>query len=142
VEYLRGWLDFTDDPVWQTNLYRDMADYAMQAGHLEASLGWIAQAQTLAEGLGDANTLHITKHIHANVLMAAGCAKAALGVMPAPERSISVQQQFYEASLRIEVLLALGERTEAQEWLNGVYGLCREYSLSTERADDLAGRLK
>jgi transcriptional regulator with XRE-family HTH domain len=142
VEYLRRWLDFTDDPVWQTNLYRDMADYVMEAGHFEASLGWIAKAQTLAERFGDPNTIHITKHIHAHVLMAAGCLKEASRVMPAPERSISVQQQYFEATLRIEVLLAFGDHTEAQEWLNCAYALCREYSISTERADDLARRFK
>jgi len=140
VEYLRRWLDFTDDPFWQTNLYRDMAQYAVEAGHFEASLGWIAQAQTMAERIGNPNTLQITKHIHAKVLMVVGRPKEALRVMPAPEPRISVHQQVYDATLWIEVLLALGNHTEAHAWLNRAYMLCREYGISSEGMDALARR--
>lgn len=124
VEYLRRWLDFTDDPVWQTGLYRDMAQYASESNHTEAALAWVRKAEAQAERLYPLS-LHLTKHIHAKVLLAAGRPKEAMQVMPAPEAGVSVQQQLYEANLRVEALLALGDLTEAQEWLNRAYALCR-----------------
>jgi transcriptional regulator with XRE-family HTH domain len=138
VEYLRRWLDCTEDPFWQTGLYRDMADYAMQSGHTEAALEWIGKAKALAERLDIPIPLHLAQHIHARVLLVAGRPKEALHVLPAPEAGISVHQQMYEACQRVEVLLALEERTEAQEWLDRACALCQEYDLSTESTDALA----
>jgi transcriptional regulator with XRE-family HTH domain len=81
VEYLRRWLDCTDDLEWQTSLRRDMAQYASEAGHSEAALGWISKAEPLAERLYP-EALHMTRHIHAKVLLAAGRAQEALRILP------------------------------------------------------------
>jgi transcriptional regulator with XRE-family HTH domain len=140
VEYLRCWLDCIEDPSWQTNLYRDMADYAMEAGHFEAAVDWIGKAEAQAERLADPSPLHLAKHIHAKVLLAAGRPKEALRVMPAPEPGISVHQQLYEAYQRVEVLLALGDHTGTYDWLNRAYALCQKYGLSTEGTDALERR--
>ena len=139
VEYLRGWLDCTDNLVMQTGLYRDMAQYASDLGLTEAALDWIGRAQVRAESLYP-QSLHLTKHIHAKVLASAGRAKDALQTMPSPEADISVQQQLHETNLRVEVLQALGDQTEAHDWLNRAYALCREYGLSTKNTDTLAQR--
>jgi transcriptional regulator with XRE-family HTH domain len=142
VEYLRRWLDVTDDPAWQTNLYRDMAQYASGAGHFEAALGWIGQAQASAERLSENPlTLHLAKHVHANVLLAAGRPREALRKQPSPEEAgLTVYQRLYEADQRVEILQALGDHTGAQDWLNRAYALCREHGLSTEGSDALARR--
>jgi transcriptional regulator with XRE-family HTH domain len=139
VEYLRRWLDCTNHLVWQTGLYRDMAQYASESGHFETALDWIRKAEALAERLYPLS-LHLTKHIHARVLLAAGRANEALLAMPSQEAGISVHQQLYEANQRVEVLQALGDHTEAHDWLNRAYTLCREHSLSTEGTDALARR--
>jgi len=140
VDYLRHWLDFTPLPLWQTGLYRDMADYAMEAGDTEAALGWIGKAEALAERLDTPLALHLAKHIHARVLLAAGRPKEALPLLPAPEPDISVHQQLYDAYQWVEVLQALGERCAAQDWLRRAYALCQEYGLSTGGTDALAQR--
>jgi transcriptional regulator with XRE-family HTH domain len=139
VEYLRRWLDCTNHLVWQTGLYRDMAQYASESGHFEAALCWISKAEALAERLYPLS-LHLTKHIRSRVLLAAGRANEALLAMPSQEAGISVHQQLYEANQRVEVLQALGDHTEAHDWLNRAYALCREHSLSTEGTDALARR--
>lgn len=138
VEYLRRWLDCTDDPVWQSGLYRDMADYAVESGHFEAALSWICKAETLAERLDTSVTLHLAKHVHAKVLLAAGRPKEALPLLPLPEAGISVHQQLYQTYQWIQVLLALGDHTGVQDWLNHAYALCQEYGLSTEGTDAMA----
>jgi tetratricopeptide (TPR) repeat protein len=140
VEYLRRWLDFSDDPAWQTGLYRDMADYAMQADQFEAALGWIGQAEALAERLDTRVDLHLAKHIHSKVLLAAGRPKEALRKLSSPGGVTNVHQQLYDAFQRIDVLQALGDRTEAQVWLNRAYEHCQEHGLSTWGVDGLARR--
>jgi hypothetical protein len=144
VEYLRRWLDFSDDPAWQTNLYRDMADYAMQAGNTEGALGWIGQAEALAERLDTPYILHLAKHVHANVLLTAGRPKEALRKVPSPDAGIGahigVHQQLYDTYQRVEVLRALGDPTGAQDWLNWAYAHCQAHGLPTVGADALARR--
>jgi hypothetical protein len=139
VEYLRGWLDCTEDLVWQTGLHRDMAQYASEAGHFEAALDWIGKAEALAERLYPLS-LRLTKHIRSNVLLAAGRANEALLMLPSQQADTSVHQQLYEANQRVEIFQALGDHTEAHDWLSRAYALCREHSLSTEGTDALARR--
>ncbi len=138
VEYLRRWLDCTDDPTWQSGLYRDMADYALESGHFEAALGWIGKAETLAKRLDEDISLHLARHVHVKVLVAAGHPKEALPLLPLPNRGISVHQQLYDAYQWIGASLAVGDHTGAQDWLNRAYALCQEYGLSTEGTDALA----
>jgi len=141
VEYLRRWLDLTDDRIWQTGLYRDMAQYASESGHFEAALGWISQAEALAERLYPAS-LYLSRHVHANVLLAAGRPREAFRRLPSPEAAeFSVHQELYDANQRVEVMRALGDHTGAQDWLNRAYALCREHGLSTAGPDSLARRL-
>lgn len=139
VEYLRRWLTVTDDLVLLTGLHRDMAQYASELGHFEAALSWVRKAEAMAERLYPAS-LHLTKHIHANVLLKAGKPKEALLMQPSENVVVGVHQQLYEANQRAEILYVLGDITEAYAWLNRAYTLCQEYGLSTEGTDSLALR--
>ena len=139
IEFLRRWLDLTDDRVWQTGLYRDMAQYSAESGHYEAALGWIGTAEMQAERINPLS-LHLTKHIHSKALLAAGRPKAALLKLPSSEAGLGVHQQLYDANQRVEALLALGDHAEAQDWLSHAYTLCREHGLSPDRVNDLARR--
>jgi transcriptional regulator with XRE-family HTH domain len=140
VEYLRRWLDFTDDPFWQTGLYRDMAQYAAAAGDIEAALGWIGRAETLAERLEDPTPQRLARHVHVSALLAAGRPAEALPLLASEAYPDLLHQRLYEVYHWVEVLLALGERSTAQDWLNRAYALCQEYGLSTEGTDALAQR--
>jgi transcriptional regulator with XRE-family HTH domain len=140
VEYLRSWLDFSTDPFCQTGLYRDMAQYALEAGDIETALGWIGKAETLAERFGDPIPLHLAKHIHARALLAAGRAKEALPLLPSPEADIGPQQRLFDAYLWVEALQALDDRFGARDWLNRAYALCQEHGFTTEGTDALARR--
>jgi transcriptional regulator with XRE-family HTH domain len=141
VEYLRRWLDLTDDPFWQTSLYRDMADYALQSGQVEASLGWIGKAEALAERVDDDPVaFHLARHVHVKVLVAAGRPKEALRKLSSQGAVASVHQQLYDAFQQIEVFQALGDHNEAQVWLNRAYAHCQENGLSTWGVDALARR--
>src|SRR5262249_503654 len=121
VEYLRRWLDCTEDPFCQTGLYRDMAQYALEGGDIETALGGIGKAGTLAEGFGQPLPLHLAKHIHARVLLAAGRARQALPLLPSPEADISPQQRLFDTYLWVEILLVLGDHTGAQDCLSRAY---------------------
>jgi transcriptional regulator with XRE-family HTH domain len=138
VEYLHSWLDFSTDPSCQTGLYRDMAQYALEAGDIETALGWIGKAETLAERFGHPLPLHLAKHVHARALLAAGRAKEALPLLPSPEADIGPQQQLFDAYLWVEALQALDDRFGAQDWLNRAYALCQEHGFTTEGTDTLA----
>jgi hypothetical protein len=50
----------------------------------------------------------------------------------------SVHQQLYDAFQRIGVMQALGDHTEAHQWLNRAYAHCQEHGLATWGVDDLA----
>lgn len=137
VAHIRHWLDARDDPTWHSFLYRDMAQYAADAGESALALDAVRKATALAERSGNPVYPILARHIHVHVLLAAGRPAEALPLLPEGD-SHDISQRLLDLGQRARVLLALGERTEAQTCLNRADVLCREHDLPTEAPDDVA----
>ena len=140
VASLRRWLDASDDPTWQTMLYRDMAQYAADARDTEAALDAIGKATVLAERSDEPRDPARARHIHVHVLLLAKRPADALPLLPGDD-SDDVNQRLLDLCQRCEVLQALSEWSEAQASLDRAYALCREHFLPTEYPDVLAHQM-
>jgi hypothetical protein len=136
----RGWLGLSADPLWQSALYRDMAEYATAAGDTAAALDWAGKAHTLAQDQDDPLVLHLAGHVWGRALLAAGRPGEALALLPSDEHA-SPHQQLWDSCYRVEARLALGDRSGAQEELGHAFALCREHDLPTGLPGELAQRL-
>lgn len=140
VALARGWLDLSTDPLWQSALYRDMAEYATAAGDTAAALDWAGRAHTLAQDQDDPQLQHAAEHVRGRALLAAGRFGEALALLPSDEHA-APHQQLWDSCSRVEARLALDDRSGAQAELGHAFALCREHNLPTGLPGELAQRL-
>ena len=136
AEY-RRWLAFSDDMSWRTNLYRDMAGWASDAGQTDTALEWAALAVAEAERGGLLEERRLAQQIQRYILLMARRYPEALAFLPTEEQD-DPYQHYFEVMQCVYLFLGLGERAEASNWLNRAYAFCREFDRTTEAVDEAA----
>jgi hypothetical protein len=114
----------------------------VKAGHLEAAWEFSQCARAAAERTDDAGQIRIARKVQAGVLARLGRCREALAVMPVEEDAVFVCR--VEDTVHwAELLLVLGERAEAHQWVARAYDLMAagQYPYWRQRADALAGQL-
>jgi transcriptional regulator with XRE-family HTH domain len=137
VGYMRRWLTYFDAPLFQTGIYRDMAEWFCHDGHFDEALACITKATVTAERAESAIDLRSARHIHAHILLNIGCPAQALPLLCRDEHP-SPFQRLFEGYHWVDALLGVGERSAACEWLARVYAIVQRYDLPSEGADTLA----
>jgi hypothetical protein len=142
VEFYRRWLPAATRPEDESRLWRDMANAASVNGwQIEAALDFIVQANEAAQRSGDVTTILLAHSVHANVLERAGRPAEALSQLASTGVPVFRFWHAYDLALRwARLLLATGERADAQAWLARAYQIANEYDLLPEAADHLAQR--
>src|SRR5262249_54871266 len=136
VDYMRRWLTYFDAPVFQTGIYRDMAEWFCRDGHFDAALACITKATETAERAESAIDLRSAHHIHAYILLNKGCPAEALPLLCQDEHPNPFRRLF-EGYHWVEALLGVGERSAAHAWMERVYAIVGAYELPREGADTL-----
>ncbi len=141
LETLRGWLPLAAHPQQATWLYRDMADYASRAGQSAAALDLIGYARADAERTEDPDLIHLSKYVHADILVKSGRPAEAIPLLEAGQ-ILSPFQNVLDRLKSAEALLAVGSRA-AQEHLQHAYALIRRHQMTNYQggADRLARQL-
>jgi transcriptional regulator with XRE-family HTH domain len=137
VVYMRRWLTYFEAPVFQTGIYRDMAEWFCRDGHFDEALACITQATETAERAGSAIDLRSARHIHASILLNMGRPAEALPLLCRDEHP-NLFQRLFEGYHWVDALLGVGERSAARDWMERVYAIVQAYDLPTEGADALA----
>jgi transcriptional regulator with XRE-family HTH domain len=122
VELLQSWLSVGPDPHWETFLYREMADHAIDVGASEAALDFSRRARSAAERTEDTRAIRASQKVQAHVLTRVGRYREALALLPLGEDKIPMNA-YFEALHRVEVLLGLEEWNDAQQWVTRAYEL-------------------
>ena len=140
---IHSWTRVTDDPGFLSWLYRDQAVHTA-AGHMGAALSLIVQARELADRSEHFETQHCGQYVHAQLLLAAGRPADALSVLPQP-RSAQDDALMSAKNLLLwaQVMHALGERGDANDWLGRFYERVEQFNFDHLRpeGDALARRL-
>jgi transcriptional regulator with XRE-family HTH domain len=142
VELLRSWHSAGHDPGWESFLYREMADHAVDAGAVETALDFSRRAQSAAERTEDARAIRTSQKVQIRILIRASRYQEALALLPPDEDKVPLNGLF-EALERAGVLLGLEEWDDAQRWVARAYELIAAYGYSHLRwkVDELAQRL-
>lgn len=130
---IKAWLPHSSEPTYTAWMLSDMGKYLMMAGQRESAVELGKKAVGI---MNDEEMRHLD---YCQLLVAAGYSGKALDHLPAlceQERGISV----YEALLRCEAYLKLGEQSEASTWLERAYAVIEAEGLEHNRsqADALA----
>jgi transcriptional regulator with XRE-family HTH domain len=140
VDFYGRWLPIAASAENESRLYRDMADAASTGGRFSTALDFIQRADEAARRGQSEASIALARGVHALVLERAGRPAEALRVLS--EIPLGQGHYAYRNALKwLRLLLAVGERSEAQEWLRRAYEFAAVYDLSTEAADALARQL-
>jgi transcriptional regulator with XRE-family HTH domain len=141
IESYRRWLPAAVRAEDESRLWRDMANAAsMQDRQIEDAFQFIAQALEAAQRSEHDEAVWLAQSVHVNIFERAGRPVDALNLlasMPSP-----CDHRAYDIAVKwARLLLAQGNRSEAQEWLSRAYRFADDYALLPEAADRLALRL-
>ena len=137
---LRRWRNLSEDRLWLTGLYRDVAEAALEAGEKEASLEIIRQGTELVREKPDSVDWRLANHVQARILINLNRLDDAARLLPTGEYP-NPYQRLYETYQRIELYQGMGENAAAQEWLRRAYRIIGDYRLGSGYADTLASQL-
>jgi transcriptional regulator with XRE-family HTH domain len=118
LEILRPWLSVAQWPVMQAWLLADMAKYLGLSGEPEVALTLAEEACRVAVSTGNEVELCLRKWDKASLLMQAGRPGEALALVE--ERGAPEDQPHCHIDvslLRAEAYMAVGDRTQASDWL-------------------------
>jgi transcriptional regulator with XRE-family HTH domain len=144
LEILRPWLSVAQWPVMQAWLLADMAKYLGLSGEPEVSLTLVEQACRVAVSTGNEVELCLRKWDKASLLLQAGRPGETLAIVE--ERGVPEAQPHCHIDvslLRAESYIAVGDRTQAHDWLQRALTDIDTYQIEYKRprADKLATQL-
>jgi transcriptional regulator with XRE-family HTH domain len=139
VEMLSHWLSYVQDPAYEAWMRARLAEYQMQDGKVEEALSLAAQACRTAEWSAHPMERRWRQRDWALLLLGAGRPMAALPML-LPEDGDTVSFRADIALWRVRALTALGETTEAHDWLLHTQSVIEQNALEHLRdiADTLA----
>ncbi len=142
VEFYRHWLPAATRPEDESRLWRDMANAASMNGwHIDAALNFIVRGNEAAQRSGDVTTILLAHSVHASVLDRAGRPGDALRQLWSACVPVVPFSHAFDLAVRwARLLLATGDRADAQAWLARAYQIADDYDLLPEAADHLAQR--
>jgi transcriptional regulator with XRE-family HTH domain len=134
VEQLRHWLSVANTPEMATWIRADMATYLALDGVMEGALRLLEEATLIAEDSADEEEKQLRKLDKARLLMKASRPAEALPLIDA-EATADPWMRTNFLLARVPVLLALNDRTAAQEELRRAQSHIETYHLVHMRQD-------
>lgn len=134
AQVLQDWLPLAHQwPEMEAWFLRGAAEFMAHAQRYDEAARFAREAIDLAEGLEAPVERHLARNTYAHVLVQAGRAAEAI-----PYLSVFVQEhptnRVEDALLWYQTLLAVGDRQEAQDWLQRASDLVEQYHLDAFRA--------
>jgi transcriptional regulator with XRE-family HTH domain len=141
LEMLRLWLPLSPEPAYQSWMLGNIAQYLALQGEFENAITLGTQAYRVAERSIIPDAPRRRKLALARIQMQAGNAEEALDLAPLTPRDSPIRRADIEL-LWAEGLLAMEDRTAAEEWLQRACDDIGKYDLThlRRRADALAQR--
>ena len=146
LEMLRPWLSAASWPEMRAWLLSDMAQYMGLSGEQDTALILAEQACRAVENVnGNEGEWDLRRGDKASLLLQARRPRAALGIV---EERVGIEKDLPDiridfSLLRVEAYLGVGERTEAQNWLQEALNDIDAYHLEYKRprAEKLAAQI-
>jgi DNA-binding transcriptional regulator YiaG len=133
LNYLRDiWLPAAEELGCETDILRDMADYASRAGRFRDAETLIARAIETAPRWNYPRSLHVARKVLARILLQSGNPHKAASVLPALVDECPTQQAEH-ALLAVEVFIAAGGQPEAATWMHTATTLINQHNLARLR---------
>ena len=142
VEVLEQWLPLIDRPEFEGWVLSDMAFYLSHSGQVEAALTLATRACRVAQRCDNPSELRCRRVDRAEMLLQTGQpheVQLALDLLPIDQAFYPVER-VREALLWATGLLLVGEKAEAQGWLERAQVLVAEHHLEATTLNSLTQR--